>query len=307
MFCAHPTLLQAAMTIGIDPAYVNIIGSPVNSQGSCLHFGSVKTEVFQAGNGENLISATFTPDDMDLSFQTRFMEPDYSTLANIIEAVVNEKMYSSPWVTHAAVAKVSSDAVIGSMFIHDRDITTVGLVCKDESGCDNTTSVDVVATLGNKPFSYCYAVYAGERMLFRIDKEASLDKLTSALAKGIEDYYNTWKASVDAPAPATDDPEASNPLEQVFKAVKEHCDKHPDGNTAIAFSASETFAVNIKGTNDGYFITYTPSINEIAVYQYTGKGPNAYYYRLFMRTDTINEEIKNRIVSFVCSKNRGLF
>lgn len=307
MLCAHPTLLQAAMTIGMDPAYVNIIGSPVNSQGSCLHFGSVKTEVFQAGNGENLISATFTPDDMGLSFQTRFMEPDYSTLANIIEAVVNEKMYSSPWVTHAAVAKVSSDAVIGSMFIHDRDITTVTLTCEDESGCDNTTSVDVVATLGNKPYSYCYAVYAGERMLLSIDKEASLDKLTSALAKGIEDYCNTWKASLDTPAPAADDPEASNSLEQLFEAVKEHCEKHPNGNTAIPFKMAKSFSVSMKDADNGYLITYEPTTKEILVYQYTGKGPNAYYYRLFLRTDTINEEIKNRIVSFVCSKNRGLF
>lgn len=305
MFCAHPTLLQAAMTIGIDPAYVNIIGSSADSQGSRLHFGSVKTEVFQAGNGEKLISATFTPDGMDLSFQTRFMEPDYSTLANIIEAVVNEKMYSSPWVTHAAVAKVSSDAVIGSMFIHDRDITTVDLVCKDESGCDNTTSVDVVATLGNKPFSYCYALYAGEKMLFRIDKEASLDKLTSTLAKGIEDYYNTWKASLDTPAPTADDPETSNSLEQLFEAVKEHCDKHPNSNTATPFKMTTSFSVSTKGTDDGYFITYDPTTKEILVYQYTGKGPNAYYYRLFMRTDTINEEIKNKIVSFVCSNSRG--
>ena len=307
MFYAHPTLLQAAMTIGIDPAYVNIIGSPADSQGSCLHFGSVKTEVFQAGNGENLISATFTPDDMDLRFQTRFMEPDYSTLANIIEAVVNEKMYSSPWVTHAAVAKVSSDAVIGSMFIHDRDITTVTLTCEDESGCDNTTSVDVVATLGNKPYSYCYAVYAGERMLFRIDKEASLDKLISALAKGIEDYYNTWKASLDTPAPAADDPETSNSLEQLFEAVKEHCDKHPNGNTAIPFKMAKSFSVSMKDADNGYLITYEPTTKEILVYQYTCKGNNTYYYRLFMRTDTINEEIKNRIVSFVCSSHRGLF
>ena len=307
MFHAHSTLIQAAMVLGIDPHLVNVVNETPKEQVSRLFFGSVKIKVSQEEQTGKLISATFTPDDMNLSFQTRFMEPDYSALANIIEAVVTEKLYSSPWVTHAIVAKVDKDVAIESIFIHERDITTVNLACKGESGCVDVTGVDVVATVGNKPFSYCYAVYAGEKMLLHIDKEASLDKLTSTLAKGIEDYYNTWKASVDAPAPATDDQEASNPLEQVFKAVKEHCDKHPDGNTAIAFSASETFAVNIKGTNDGYFITYTPSINEIAVYQYTGKGPNAYYYRLFMKTDTINEEIKNRIVSFVCSKNRGLF
>lgn len=307
MFHAHSTLIQAAMVLGIDPHLVNVANETPKEQVSRLSFGSVKIEVTQAEQTGKLISATFAPYNMDLCFQTRFMEPDYSALANIIEAVVTEKLYSSPWVTHAAVAKVNKDVAIESIFIHERDITTVNLACKGESGCVDVTGVDIVATVGNKPFSYCYAVYAGEKMLLHIDKEASLDKLTSTLAKGIEDYYNTWKASVGAPAPATDDPEASNPLEQVFKAVKEHCDKHPDGNTAIAFSASETFAVNIKGTNDGYFITYTPSINEIAVYQYTGKGPNAYYYRLFMRTDTINEEIKNRIVAFVCSKNRGLF
>ena len=307
MFCAHPTLLQAAMTIGIDPAYVNIIGSRVSPQGSCLHFGSVKTEVFQAGNGEKLISATFTPDDTDLCFQTRFMEPDYSTLANIIEAVVNKKMYSSPWVTHAAVAKVSSDVSIGSEFIHNHAITTVSLICKDESGCDNTTSVDVVATVGNKPFSYCYALCAGEKHLLSIDKEESLDRLTSTLAKGIEDYYNTWKANLDAPSPVNDDPEAPNPLEQLYDAVKEHCDKHPNSNTAIPFKMAKSFSVSMKGTDNGYLITYEPTTKEILVYQYTGKENNAYYYKLFMRTDTINEELKNRIVSFVCSKNRGLF
>lgn len=304
MFYAHPTLLQAAMTIGIDPAYVNIIGSPVNSQGSCLHFGSVKTEVFQAGNGENLISATFTPDDMDLSFQTRFMEPDYRALANIIEAVVNEKMYSSPWVTHGAVAKVSSDVSIGSEFIHNHAITTVSLICKDGSGCDNTTSVDVVATVGNKPFSYCYALYAGEELLLSIDKETCLDKLTSRLAKGIEDYYNTWKASLDTPAPTADD---YSPLEQLYEAVKEHCEKHPDANAAIPFKMSKSFSVGMNGTDNGHLITYDPTTKEILVYQYTHKWNNEYYYRLFLRADTINEETKNRIMYFVCSKNRGLF
>lgn len=301
---AHPTLIQATMTIGIDPAYVNIVGSPAEYQGSCLHFGSVKTEVFQAGNGEKLISATFTPDDMNLSFQTRFMEPDYSALANVIEAVVNEKLYSSPWVTHAAVAKVSSDVSVGSVFIHDRDITIVSLICKDESGCDNTTSVDVVATRRNKPYNYCYALYAGEKMLLSIDKETSLDMLTSALARGIEDYYNTWKASLDTPTPVTD---VENPLEQLFEAVKEHCEKHPDANAEIPFKRSTSFSVSTKGTDDGCYITYNPITKEIAVYQYTGKEPNAYYYKLFMKTDTINEEIKNKIVSLVCDSNRGLF
>lgn len=308
MFHAHSTLIQAAMVLGVDPHLVNVANETPVEQVSRLSFGSVKIKVSQAEQTGKLISAAFAPDDMDLCFQTRFMEPDYSTLANIIEAVVNEKLYSSPWVTHAAAAKVSSDVVIGSVFIHDRDITIVNLTCKDDSGCDSTTSVDVVATLGNKPYSYCYALYAGEKMLLSIDKETSLDLLTSALARGIEDYYNTWKASLDAPSPVTDvEPEAPNPLEQLFEAVKEHCDKHPDGNTAIPFKMAKSFSVSIKGTDNGYFITCDPTTKEILVYQYTCKGNNTYYYRPFMRTDTISEEIKNRIVSFVCSKNRGLF
>lgn len=304
MYCAHSTLIQAAMTVGIDPNCVSVVGAPAGSQISRMYFGSVKTEVSQAGNGEKLISATFVPDDMDLCFQTRFMEPDYSALANIIEAVVNEKLYSSPWVTHATVAKVSSDVVIGSVFIHDRAITTVSLTCKGESGCDSTTSVDVVATRSNKPYSYCYTLYAGEKVLLYIDKETSLDKLTSTLAKGIEDYYNTWKDSVDAPTPVTD---VDNPLEQLFEAVKDHCEKHPDGNAEVPFKMAKSFSVSMKGTDNGYFITCEPTTKEILVYQYTCKGNNTYYYRPFMRTDTISEEIKNRIVSFVCSSHRGLF
>ena len=122
--------------------------------------------------------------------------------------------------------------------------------------------------------------------------------------KSLTDTLASLGASVDSPAPAAD---VDNSLEQLFEAVKEHCDKHPNGNTAIPFKMAKSFSVSMKDADNGYLITYEPTTKEILVYQYTCKGNNTYYYRLFLRADTINEETINRIVSFVCSKNRGLF
>lgn len=305
MLCAHPTLLQAAMTIGIDPAYVNIIGSPVESQGSCLHFGSVKTEVFQAGNGEKLISATFTPDDMDLSFQTRFMEPDYSTLANIIEAVVNEKMYSSPWVAYEVVSRLEKEGETCVFDIEDADSVTITL------GAEPALKVRLVSSSCNTPTSYWYRLIDSDgKVVTGVEKETNLNTLVEGLCKAISDLYEQHKSKTKAaakkPEPNHDgllefgeDADVKEVLFQIHQQIERDIDKYRMHNrfATYRYSAAEFSVIdNLLGKK--YAIAVNPFTEDIALYSKDLSEPKDIYtpvivvnktdpYRIFALTSEV--------------------
>lgn len=294
MFHAHSTLIQAAMTLGIDPHLVNVVDETENSQVSSMTFGYVKTEVLHDSSDGDFISATFYPEDMDCYFRTQLIEPDYYTLAGIIDAVVNEKIYSAPWVAAAVVKKLSKAVKFDSVLIHDQDIVTFRF--SDEvSGLEHTSGIDVVATVGNKPYSYCYAVYDGNDVPI-LDKtnEENIDKLVLDLAVCIGDYYSKWCKSHndDGPKPIIYGKAALN---EVFRAVDGYHKEHPDDDVTVVFNNPKTFAVHKKSSNTGYLVTYDQYTQELLAYQYKGNGSDEFYYKPFLRTDKLGKAETDRI------------
>lgn len=294
MFHAHSTLIQAALVLGIDPHLVGVVGETVSSQVSRMTFGSVKTEVLHESTDGDLISATFEPEGMDFCFRTKLMEPDYSTLADIIDSVVNEKIYSAPWVTNAVAKKLSNVVTFDSVLIYSRDIVTARFSDTDINGFDHTSMIDIVATVGNKPYSYCYAVYdENNQVILDITNEESLDRLVTRLATGIGHHYNEWRKSHDndSPKPITDGKAA---LSDVFKAVDERHKQHPDDDVEVIFSNPQSFAVHKKSSNTGFFVTYDEYTQELLVYKYKGESSDVPCYKQFLRVDKLGKAEKDR-------------
>lgn len=301
MFHAHSTLIQAALVLGIDPHMVGVVSETATSQLSRMTFGSVKTEVLHESSDGDSITATFEPVEIGVCFKTELMEPDYSTLAGIIDKVVNEKLYSAAWVSEAVADKLKDTLVFDSLLIHEQDIVTATFSDTDVDGNEHTTKIDIVATVGNRPYSYCYTVYdESNAAILNITKEESLDRLVTKLAVGIGNYYNEWRKSHnnDSPKPITD---GKAVLSGVFKAVNEYHRQHPDDDVEVIFNNPKSFAVHKKSTNTGFFVTYDEYTQELLVYKYRGEGSDVFYYKPFLRTDKLGKREKDNIAACILS------
>lgn len=193
MSYAQSTLIKAAALIGINPSLVNWESG---SEDAKLRFSSDTIAVAPDREYENLIVAEFAPAELGYSFLTEPMEPNSEKLAGIIKEVIFEKLYSAAWVGYKVASQLDDSVCTLGAIIHDRDIVTITLSSKDDNGNTYTTLIDVVATVGNGPYNYCYTLYSGDTIFFTTDNETDLDQLVSALVKAIERHYETWKRNL---------------------------------------------------------------------------------------------------------------